>query len=221
MNVPSQEEIGFRPFEPGDILAATKLAWDAWARGGEEEDEDTEEVDPRVMEGYVSSFIMRSNWNEVAHDSNGVIGIMFGRIDALAKGGGGIRSALRELRLIPGFLFNRYGDEAVAPIVVWHFLMTELKVLLNKPRSDAEINLIIVDTGHRGKGIGRTLVERFIKAAKEAGSRQVTLYTDDQVSNWKFYEIIGFRRVATFHDGLTSYFAETNAKAIVYALDLK
>ncbi len=199
---------------------ATRLAWDAWAREGQENEEE-EEVDPRVMEGYVSSFLMRSNWNEVAFDRHGVVGLIFGRIDAMPGRGGRLANALCELALVPRFLFNRFGTGAIAPPIIWHFFMTEFKVLVNKPRADAEINLIIVDNKHRGRGLGRMLVERFVKAARDIGSRMVTLYTDDQLSNWRFYEILGFRRVTTFRDGLTSYFAEKEAHAIVYALDLR
>lgn len=214
------EATRFRRFEPGDMDAVTRLAWDAWALGGDEGEGEEEAADPRVMEGYVSSFLMRSNYAEVALDSRGIVGVMFGRIKGLSRDGAGAGSVVKELGLVPRFLFDSYGTSRIAPTVVWHFFMTEFKVLVNKPRSDAEVNLIIVDSSHRGKGMGRALMDRFIASAKGTGARSVTLYTDDKVSNWKFYEVLGFRKVATFHDGLTSYFAETDANAIVYELRL-
>ena len=221
MDAVPKEQIGFRNYEQKDLEDATRLAWDAWARPGEEETQSQEEaVDPRVMQGYVSSFLIRSNWNEVAYDDHGVVGVLFGRIDRLPGIPGGLRRGLRELGLLPGFLFNRYGPGAIAPAVVLQFFLTEFKVLLNKPRADAEINLIVVDSKHQRKGLGRALVERFVQVASESGCRMVTLYTDNQVSNWRFYEIMGFKRIATFNDGLTGYFTETDAKGIVYALDL-
>jgi ribosomal protein S18 acetylase RimI-like enzyme len=122
--------------------------------------------------------------------------------------------------MIPQFLFGIHGQD-ISPVVLWHFFVTEFKVLVNMPRSDAEVNLIIVDSKHQGKGLGKKLMDRFMKAARDSGCRLVTLYTDDQASNWRFYEAIGFRKVATFHDGLTSYFVERDAKGIVYVLDVK
>jgi ribosomal protein S18 acetylase RimI-like enzyme len=217
MNAPSTEdELQFREYQPGDLDGCTRLAWEAWAADSVEP---AEGVEPRVMEGYVRSFLARSNWKVVISNSEGVIGLLFGRIGgSKAKGGGG--SSANALGMIPQFLFGVNGYH-VSPMVLVHFFLTEFKVLVNVPRSDAEINLIIVDSRHRGKGLGKKLMDRFMAAAREAGCRLATLYTDDQVSNWKFYEIYGFRKVGTFHDSLTSYFAEAKATGIVYALDLK
>lgn len=217
MNHPlSQKEPAIREYSEADMDACTRLAWDAWAADSVEP---AEVVEPRVMEGYVRSFLVRSNWKEVLYDSQGVIGLLFGRIGG-NKAKGGVSSWSRELGMIPQFIFG-VNDQRVSPVVMLHFFLTEFKVLVNVPRSDAEINLIIVDRQHRGKGLGKMLMDRFIAAAKEAGCKLATLYTDDQMSNWKFYEIYGFRKVGTFHDSLTSYFAETKATGIVYALDLK
>jgi ribosomal protein S18 acetylase RimI-like enzyme len=212
----TQDQPQFREFQAGDIDACSRLAWDAWAADSVEPEA---EVDPLVMEGYVRSFLVRSNWNFVLQDSQGVIGFLFGRIGGRrAKGRSGFMT--NELAMIPHFLFG-VDNQRVSPVVLIYFFLTEFKVLVNVPRSDAEINLIIVDRKHRGKGLGKMFVDKFITAAKEAGCKLVTLYTDDQMSNWKFYEIYGFRRVGTFHDSLTSYFAERKATGIVYALDLK
>ena len=210
------EEPQFRPFKPEDMDTCTRLAWQAWVADDEGPEED---VDPGVMEGYVRSFLARSNWNEVACDSHGVIGFLFGRITA-GRGKTGVRSQLSELELIPRFLCGDYGPR-LSPRILLYFFTTEFKVLVNVPRSDAEINLLIVDSAHRGKRLGTRLIDRFVASAKEAKCRMVTLYTDDQMSNWKFYEIYGFKKIATFHDELTSYFSEKDATGIVYALDLK
>ena len=196
--------------------ACSILAWGAWVADSDKGDEF---ANPLVMEGYVRTFLVRSNWTEVAHDSHGVIGLLFGRVRGLReKAVNGSLTSM--LGMIPQFLFGIHGQH-VSPIVIWHFFLTEFKVLVNVPRSDAEVNLIIVDSKYQGKGLGRKLMERFVGAARDARCRLVTLYTDDQASNWRFYEALGFRKVATFHDGLTSYFVERDAKGIVYVLDVE
>jgi ribosomal protein S18 acetylase RimI-like enzyme len=217
MNTSStQDEPQLREYQPGDMDGCSRLAWEAWVADPEEPGE---VVEPRVMEGYVRSFLVRSNWKVVISDSQGVIGFLFGRIGG-SKGKGGGGSFANELGMIPHFLFG-VNDQHLSPVVLLHFFLTEFKVLVNVPHSDAQINLIIVNSKHRGKGLGKKLMDGFIAAAKEAGCRLATLYTDDQMSNWKFYEVYGFRRVGTFHDNLTSYFAEERATGIVYALNLK
>jgi ribosomal protein S18 acetylase RimI-like enzyme len=99
--------------------------------------------------------------------------------------------------------------------------LTELKLKVNMPRSDAEIRLFIVDSKHRGKGIGGMLIDRFLHTARDAGSTLATVYTDDKTSNWQFYEKYGFRRVGTFHDNVTSYFCNVDSTGMIYVLDLK
>jgi ribosomal protein S18 acetylase RimI-like enzyme len=206
----------FRQLRQDDANACSRLAFDAWIADPDENDGVT---DPLVMEGYVQTFLVRSNWTEVVQDSGKVIGLLFGRIRNLGENAGS-RSLATKLRMVPQFLFGIRGQH-ISPIVLLHFFMTEFMVLVNVPNSDAEVNLIIVGSKYRGKGLGRKLMERFLGAARDAGCRRVTLYTDDKASNWKFYEIIGFRKVATFHDSLTSYFVERDANGIVYVLDLK
>jgi len=212
----SRDETLFRQFRADDMDACSRLAWGAWVADSDKSDEFT---DPLVMEGYVRTFVVRSNWTEVAYDSSGVIGLLFGRIGRL-RDKAGSQSVASMMGMIPQFLFGTHGQRT-SPIVLWHFFMTELKVLVNVPRSDAEVNLIIVGSEHQGKGLGKKLMDRLVGAARAAGCRTVTLYTDDQASNWRFYEVIGFRKVATFHDGLTSHFVERDANGIVYVLDIK
>ena len=212
----SQEAPRFRQSNEGDIDACSRLAWNAWASDSTHNDE---QASPKVMEGYVRTFLARSNWTEVAYDSHGVIGVLFGRIGRRVENEWS-ESITAVIHMIPQFLFGIEGHH-VSPVVLWHFFTTEFKVLVNVPRSDAEVNLIIVDSEFRGRGLGKTLMDRFISTAKKAGSKLVTLYTDDQASNWRFYEVIGFRKVATFHDGLTTYFVEKDANGIVYVLDIR
>ena len=212
----TREEPSFRQFRPDDMDACSRLAWNAWAADADMRDEF---ANPRVMEGYVRTFMVRSNWTEIAYDSSGVIGLLFGRIGRIKnrEKPGPLAS---ELGMIPQFIFGVDGQR-ISPAVIWHFFSTEFKVLVNVPRSDAEVNLIIVESRYQGKGLGKKLMERFIGAARDAGCKSVTLYTDDQASNWRFYEILGFKKVATFHDGLTSFFVERKANGLVYVLDIK
>jgi len=202
-----------REYKEEDIAACSRLAWEAWVAP----EEPIPEGLPSPMEGYVRSFLMRSNWNYVVEDSSAIVALFFGRI---GRGAGKNGAFSNELSMIPHFLLGA-GDQHLPPTVIYHFFMTEFKVFVNVPRSDAEVNLIMVSRRLQRKGLGRQLMDRFVEAAKAAGCRLLTLYTDNQMSNWRFYEIYGFRKVATFHDNLTSYFAETSADGVVYALDLR
>jgi len=89
------------------------------------------------------------------------------------------------------------------------------------PKSDASIEMFMVDPKHRGKGIGTELIERFLKAARDAGSSLVTVYTDDRMSSWQFYERHGFKKIDTFRDDVSSLWSGGESHGIIFVLDLK
>jgi ribosomal protein S18 acetylase RimI-like enzyme len=103
---------------------------------------------------------------------------------------------------------------------LWSLGLTDLKLMLRMPKSDAAIEMLIVDSRHRERGIGTELMDRFLRTAADSGARLVTLYTDDRMSNWQFYERKGFRRVGTFYDNITSHYSGAHTRGIIYALDL-
>jgi hypothetical protein len=41
------------------------------------------------------------------------------------------------------------------------------------------------------------------------------------MSDWRFYERRGFKRVRTFHDNITSRYSGSDANGIIFTLDLQ
>jgi len=210
-------ELSFRRFQPGDIPALARLARDAWpARPGV----GSKQLEQAGMEGYVEYSLGASNWTDIACSPEGVIGFLFGRIDdypgtaipgkpIVGELPSAIRSFFKKGRMTPWHLS-----------MVWGIVLTDLKLMLNMPDSDASIEMFIVDSKHRGMGIGGQLIERFLNAAIEAGASTVTVYTDNRMSDWRFYERRGFKRVRTFHDNITSRYSGSDADGIIYTLNL-
>ncbi len=215
LNIP---DVSFRRFTQGDIPSLARLARDAWPARTTVR---SSELEQSGMEGYVEYALGASNWTDVACNSEGVIGFLFGRIDnysGTALPGkpivGELPSAIRS--------FFRKGQMTRWHLsMVWGIVLTDLKLMLNMPDSDASIEMLIVGSEHRGKGVGGQLVDRFLAAAREAGSSMVTVYTDDRMSDWRFYERWGFKRVRTFHDNITSRYSGSDANGIIFALDLQ
>ena len=59
----------------------------------------------------------------------------------------------------------------------------------------ANIRLLAVDPGARGRGVGRRLVEACVQVARSAGKEVVTLHTTEQmVAAQRIYRSLGFRR---------------------------
>ena len=211
-------DVAFRSYRPSDLTVCGRLAKEAFPYGRGSERENSSKW---TMEGYIESSLLYSTWSEVACVGDEVVGFLFGRIEKTWKGRNRFRPLITELAMTARFLLRDPLMLARSLGLMWNVWITEAKLAEHRPESDAEIELLIVDSRHRGKGIGKQLADRFLGAAKNAGARVATLYTEDLQSNYRFYESYGFKRVDTFYDDVTSYFAGKPSTAIIYALDLK
>ena len=211
-------DLCFREYTSNDLSRCAQLAAEAWPvkdhiSGGSER--------WRIMEAYVEIATSWSNWTNVAClDSGELVGLMFGETRGRHAEGFPTRIVSSELNASAKLVLGRYGRIERLPTVLWNFLITEMKLLVNRPDADAEIMLFLVDSKYRGKGIGSVLMDRFIMAAKEEGSIRMSVYADDQTSNWRFYENYGFERASIFYDNWSSYFNGTRSMGIRLVLDL-
>ncbi len=61
--------------------------------------------------------------------------------------------------------------------------------------SQANLRLLAVDPGIRGRGVGQRLVEACVQVARRAGKEVATLHTTEQmVAAQRIYRSLGFRR---------------------------
>lgn len=212
-----QEGVLFRGFQEGDIPACARLAEEAWPAGM---DDGVEVIEHYGMEEYMEYALGLSNYAEIAYCPEGMVGFLFGRIDGLPWTERPRKSTLGE---VPGILRSLFAHRRLSLNMisfVWSLLLSETKLKLRRPKSDASVEMFIVGSAHRGKGVGSELMNRFLKIAKDSGSKLVTLYTDNRMSNWQFYESRGFKRVGTFYDNMTSHYAGVYTEGIIYALEL-
>ena len=209
--------VTFRNYTPADLVSCGNLAREAWplppgiavgVRTGD------------MLGSWISSTASSSTWAEVAEDEHGVIGMLFGKVEGqpvIEKQ----RTPIRiQLRMLLRVMSGSYGSISGSIMLMISFLTTEVKLLIFDPKTDAEIVMLVVGEAHRGKGIGKQLVDRFIETAKKQGARSLSLYTDDQTSNWRFYEALGFKQAAKFHDNGSSRYSGKNATGLIYRLDI-
>lgn len=211
-------EIRFRPYRSMDLVSCAHLAAEAWPA----KQHITQDIDKtRVMEPYIEIAAAWSNWTEIAClDSGEVIGVIFGETRAKHSKGASRRLIASEIRACAKIVLGQYGKLKRLPPLVWNFMMTEMKLLVNRPESDAEIMLLLLDSRYRGKGIGRSMVDRFVNEAIEAGCKRVSVYADDLASNWHFYESYGFKRAGLFFDNWSTYYNGVRSMGIRFILEL-
>lgn len=215
--IPTSSTVSFRKYEPRDLEACARMAKEAWPRGrGTYSHED----ELSGMRSYMEFSLGVANWAEVALASEEVIGFLFGRIDHYEGKALPRRSLLGEVPAAIRWFLNRGERTPWHVAFVWGILLTELKLTLKTPDSDASIEMFIVDSRHRGMGIGGMLLDRFLRTAKASGSSLVTVYTDDSVSNWQYYEKRGFKRIGTFYDNITSQYSGSHARGIIFSLEI-
>jgi ribosomal protein S18 acetylase RimI-like enzyme len=209
--------ISFRRLEQGDISACARLAEDAWPPG---QGIVSKEMEASGMRGYIEYSLSRANWCDVACTSEGVVGLLFGRIDDYPGTSRLKKSLFGELpSLIRTFLLkDRVTPRSLG--FLWSLALTEFKLRIMMPKSDASMEMFIVHSRHQGKGIGSQLISRFLRTARDVGSSVVTVYTDDMMSNWQFYERRGFKKVRTFHDNITSHYSGMYSRGIIFILNI-
>lgn len=173
------------------------------------------------MEAYVEIAVSWSNLTDVACLDNGeLVGLIFGEIRGRHVKGFPTRIVHSEMKAGAKLVLGRYGRIKRLPTVLWNFLMVEMKLLVNRPDADAEVMLFLVDSKYRGKGIGSVLMDRFVDVVKQKGSTRISVYADDQASNWRFYENYGFKRAGVFYDNWSSYFNKNRSMGIRLVMDL-
>jgi ribosomal protein S18 acetylase RimI-like enzyme len=158
-----------------------------------------------------------SNYCELATIDGEVAGLLFGRV----KGKSVLIDmchTLKQLLLISvRFLVGRYGSRRKLTRLFKPGLQSWRALRKNMPASKAEVVFFAVDPKYQGKGIGRALMDRFVRHALRYKIRAISVPTDETAS-FRFYEKYGFRRWAEYKDPLGSYLADRPVKGFVYQL---
>ena len=85
------------------------------------------------------------------------------------------------------------------------------------PASEAEVVLFAVAPEYQGIGIGRALMDRFVRHALKHKVKAISVATEETASFW-FYDKYGFERWAEYESALESYLADKPIKGFTYQL---
>jgi len=174
----------------------------------------------KLMVAYVELSLFWSTWCEVACISNEVVGFIFGRIEKDASPIKNFKTYSKTLYTLLKLILGRYGRLKQPVTFIKKFWATESIVEEKMPKADGSIELFAVSSRHQGKGIGRKLMNRFLQFARMKKARLITVYTDP-ISNFKFYEIIGFKRHVTFDDPFNTYMEGKKIPGFIYTYQIQ
>ena len=210
------DKLNFRPFHPDDLSACAKFAADAWpAASVLVPGQDVVEL----MHGFIELARLPSTWLEVACVSDRAVGLLFGRMDSDRTPVTELRMLLSGLRLGCKAILGQYGRIKKPLTLLRKGIATGALVKRRSPAAEAVVELFVVDSEHRGRGIGRALMDRFVTAAKRKGAHTVALHTD-QLCNWRFYEKYGFKRWSAFTEIVSSYLKGKNVEGYIYVIEM-
>ena len=204
-------DLHYRPYGHGDLDRCAALAADAWPIASAIS-EDTHSL----MNAYVKSSLLLSDYTEVCCTGGEVIGFLFGLPHKKLPG---LKERLELNRLFWGLIVGKYGPCKRRIRFLVSFVLTLLKVEWLCLRFDSEVELFVVDAEHRGRGIGRSLLDHFVEHLREEDKRTVYLYTN-MFCNWGFYDKYGFIEYRKFHDNLLSFLRGTKTLGYIYCYRL-
>jgi GNAT superfamily N-acetyltransferase len=212
----SMAKVSFRPYHPSDLDTCAQMAADAWPV--------VSVLVPdgsfaRLMRGYVELGRLPSTRCEVACISNRVVGLLSAQIRSEITLAHGLQTVLSCAAIGMRAGLGRYGRIARPLALLRDGIVTGARVRKHMPKAGAVIELLVVSSQHRGQGIGRALMDRFVTVARCKGARRIALHSDE-MSGWGFYEKVGFRRWATFREVITSRLTGKDKQGYVYVMDL-
>jgi GNAT superfamily N-acetyltransferase len=205
-----REALTFREYRPSDLQRCIEITAQAWpelkASG----------LDEATMEWYG----WPATWKDIACVSDAPVGMLFGKIFSVAGIRGRVRTPLAHATVYLKIFFGLYGKDPGRLSSLKGGLVGDMEIAENAPETDGEISYLVVDSAHRGTGIGKELMGRFIEHARGKGAKRICVYTTDPGSDWRFYEHYGFARHSLFHDGFMSAIRKEEVKAMFYVLDI-
>lgn len=173
----------------------------------------------RLPKEFDSAFIefyrRRSTWTQVVAADGEPIGLLFGRIERETTLAARLRARLFATALYVGIALGRLGRVPDRLTVMRTAFMSEWRAGRRKTPADAEITLLFLSPNYQGRSIGKDLVENFLAEARRRDASTVNVVTSED-SNWRFYERLGFKRVAEFYDDFDSYLMKTKIMGFIY-----
>jgi ribosomal protein S18 acetylase RimI-like enzyme len=151
-------------------------------------------AEPRLIKDFMLAFARAADAAFVAEVDGEAGGLLFGYFPA-RRGSLG-RVVRTQVVMHLKVLFCRYRMTPFARAAWWRVATGELAYVVHLEKAPSEVLLLTSEKEHRG-GIGRALMDAWVKETESRGYNKIVVSTDSTVS-YGFYERYGFQRVRDF-----------------------
>jgi GNAT superfamily N-acetyltransferase len=206
----SLETISFREYCSEDLERCVEITASGWP-------ELTGSMHSATVDWYLGS----ATWRDVACVSGHAVGVLFGKVNRDLTGLLRLRRRLIHVKVYLKLLFGLYGKLPHRLTNIRYCISGDRRIEVNSPAVDGEVVFFAVEAAHRRKGIGKSLMDRFIEQAKERDAERISVYTTDPGSDWEFYDRYGFKKHGSFRDDFMSFARKEDVAAMIYVLDIE
>lgn len=206
--------IDFRHCHRADLPACTGIGVDAFTAVSRMF---TEEEEGKMMAAGIEICYAASTYRELAMVDKEIVGLIYGQVEPNFTLIDVCRLFKQLLLILVRFLLGRYGSRRKLIRFVKPCLHEARELKRNMPSSEGVVVLFAVCPQYQGRGIGRALMDRFVRHASGCGVNILSVETDELASFW-FYERYGFEKWAEFKAPLSSYLMDRPIKGFTYRL---
>jgi ribosomal protein S18 acetylase RimI-like enzyme len=177
-----------------------------------------DEASPQFLKDIILLYHHIGSKTFVAEVEGRVRGVLVGSFRSDLDTAG--RALVAAVKMLLHMIAGRYQLSALAKKHLFQlFRGFLLYIYLHPHNSDAETLLLVSHKEYRG-GIGRALMDAWIREVRSNGFQTATVGTDSVLS-WDFYERYGYRRVREFDYTAYKYSLPTEkVKGYIYLMDV-
>lgn len=209
------DEPVYRHMEKRDYVAVKKMINNAWEFDRFSPSSAQREA---ALDMYLHYCLLEHSYSLVVENGGVPAGFLLGRIEKHYNIGRNIQHGILFF-----WAFLRYFLRIFRGITFMQQTIQEQKVYRKLikaagKRYDGEVVLFIVSSHQQGKGLGKTLINRFLEHCRSKNLNRIYLYTDTEC-NYGFYDACGFKKAAAFEGTVRTVAGKKPIQYFLYEYD--
>ncbi len=178
---------------------------------------------PFLDRAYAEHYVSLSNHLQILEENGKPEGFIFCRMHNLTfseKIHGKSTTLKLGLKIWNNLLLGHFGNRRKALTKLRETTSISPEIAKREKEFDAVVNLFMINSGNRGKGFGKLLLNNFINECKENDIKTIGLFTDSE-SDYGFYTQFGFVKYSGFNNDQLKPMEDGSENCIILRLVLQ